>query len=286
VSREEKARSVRAAVVKLAARDKSLSVNEYRIILAIERVVARLSQDRTLAKHLVYKGGFVLLKSLGSERFTRDLDAVGVGIEKDDVSKLVPVALGKDLDDGFWFGDVRIEPLDAQGEYGALRFSAAFQIGDPPTKKTLVAKLSRIHFDVGFGDAVPRKLPLSEMPMLLKGDEALTWRVYPPEYIFSEKLQTLVARASANSRAKDVHDLVMLYKECDAEVLRKAISQTFKRRETVIPPLFAEYARSLDTRVLASAWQSVQLGDSSVTFAETWKRMLTVLKKLDVVLDT
>ncbi len=133
MSLEVKGNKVRVALARLAGFSSTFSVNELRVILALERIVARVIADKSLEKHLVFKGGFVLMKVLESERFTRDLDALGVGIDKDEVTRLVPKAMEKDLDDGLWFGDFQVESLDEQGEYGALRFDAAFQIGEHGT---------------------------------------------------------------------------------------------------------------------------------------------------------
>lgn len=281
MSRQEKAQKVRANLTKLAEASDTLSVNELRIILALERIVARLTSAQELEKHLVYKGGFVLMKLLGSNRFTRDLDALGVGIEKEDVARLVPLALEKDLSDGFWFGDTKLVPLDDQGEYGALRFDSAFQIGEP--EKNKIAKLSRIHFDVGFGDKIPPKLQPVETESLIPGEKPISWKVYPPEFIFSEKLQTIVIRADANSRAKDVYDLVLLYEKCtDRSALHKAVQLTFKARETEIPPSFSEFAKKLNIRQIEMSWRSVKLESLELDFATAWSRLLTMLEEFDL----
>jgi hypothetical protein len=121
VSREQKAKQIRSAILRLVSGGSGLFVNEIRIVLALERIVARLASDPKLDSHLVYKGGFVLLKTLASHRFTRDLDALGLSLNKADIEALVPASLLLDLDDGFWFGDVQMETIDTQGEYGALR---------------------------------------------------------------------------------------------------------------------------------------------------------------------
>lgn len=282
--REEKARKIRSAIIKLVKSEPVLSANEIRIIVSLERIVARLSSEPQLDKHLVYKGGFVLLKTIGSNRFTRDLDALGVNLDKEQILSLVPNALTQDLDDGFWFGDVNVESLDEQGEYGALRFDCAYQIGDPPTKKDALKKLSRIHFDVGFGDTVSRGLKHSAMPLLLKLDSQISWRVYPPEFIFSEKLQTLVKRDAANSRSKDVHDLGLLFEQCDFKKLLKAVSDTFARRQTSMPDSFLKFAESLDTRMLESGWKSVKLSDEERPFLERWNLLKSHLTKIDSAL--
>ena len=280
MSRQEKAQKVRASLAKLAEASDKLSVNELRIILALERIVARLTSAKELEKHLVYKGGFVLMKLLGSSRFTRDLDALGVGIEKADVARLVPKALEKDLADGFWFGDIKLTPMDDQGDYGALRFDSAFHIGQP--EKGKISKLSRIHFDVGFCDKIPSKLQPVKTDSLIPGEKSISWKVYPPEYIFSEKLQTLVIRADANSRAKDVFDLVLLYDKCtDQNALHKAVQLTFKNRETTVPPSFSEFAKKLNVRQIEISWRSVKLESLDMDFATAWQRLLSMLEEFD-----
>jgi len=279
MNREEKARKIRAELTQIASGKDSWSINELRIVLGLERIVARLIHHKELEKHLVYKGGFVLMKALGSDRFTRDLDALGVGIEKDKVVKLVPLALDADIQDGFWFGDVQIKPLDEQGEYGALRFDCAFQIGDPQTGK--LSKLSRLHFDVGFGDTIPKQLATTSSESLLKGESPISWKVYPPEFIFSEKLQTLVSRASANSRGKDVYDLALLFEKCeDKNSLNEAVKATFKTRQTDIPKSFHDFAKNLNLKQIEASWRSVRIAQD-LDFETVWKRTLAMLKKFD-----
>lgn len=279
----ERANKVRIELTKLAKSRNTYSVNDLRVILALERIVARLAVDETLSQHLVYKGGFVLMKVLKSERFTRDLDALGVGIDKDEVRRLVPKALERDIGDGFWFGDIKLKELDEQGEYGALRFDSAFQIGEPEAGKT--KKLSRIHFDVGFGDKIPSKLKPLESPSLLPSEKSVSWKVYPPEYIFSEKLQTLVARGSSNSRAKDIYDLVLLYPLCaDKQELKKAIRATFTTRSTDIPVSLYDYAKSLTIQQIEISWNGIQLETENLDFKTAWADLLKMLRELDAVL--
>ncbi len=68
----------------LASHDSRLSINELRVIIALERAVARFEHEPLLAEHLVFKGGLVLLKSFDSLRFTRDADALAIGISSED----------------------------------------------------------------------------------------------------------------------------------------------------------------------------------------------------------
>lgn len=283
MNREVRANKIRAELTRIANSGETFSVNELRILLALERIVVRLTANKTLDKHLVYKGGFVLMKVLESKRFTRDLDALGVGIDKNDVMELVPKTLEKDIGDGLWFGDIRVESLDAQGVYGAVRFDAAFQIGWPAERS--VGKLSRVHFDVGFGDKIPTELKSLESPSLLPSEKSVSWKVYPPEYIFSEKLQTLVVRGNANSRAKDVYDLVLLFRRCADHVeLKKAVEATFATRATPLPPSFHEMAKRLSVRQIAHSWKSVELETTDLDFQTVWDDLLKMLRDFDAVM--
>lgn len=283
MSRESKAVDIRKQLVQLSKTVTELSINELRIILAIERIIARLEDSNDLRDHLIFKGGFVMLKVLASERFTRDLDALCRGINKADAEKLIASALHSELDDGFWFGDIKVENLEAQGEYGALRFDSAFQIGDPPKEKIKFTKLSRVHFDIGFGDKVMGDLTPVRLKSLFPNGEALSWKVYPIEFIFSEKLETLVKRESANSRSKDVYDMTIIFRACkNKEKLVKAIQSTFKTRGTAMPASFSEFAEALNVRQLKSSWGSVQLS-TALSFENCWAIFVEQLQGLDAI---
>jgi len=257
-------------------------LNELRIVLALERAAARLTNHKKLNEHLIFKGGFVLLKTTDTSRFTRDLDALAEGFNKADVSKLLPEALAVDLDDGLWYGAFEHEDLVDQGEYGGIRSSCAFQIGDPPLNPNKIRKLSRIHIDVGFGDkitGVKRVTMHSILPQCIP----ISWRVYPIEYVFSEKLQTFFDRGSANSRAKDLYDLVLLFPKCESTSrLWKAIETTFAKRKTELPISLDERANEVNTAILESAWKSVQT-QPEMQFKVIWRQFGRVLEDLEKV---
>ena len=285
MKRSTLARSITEELKKLVQKNDELNFNEARLIVAIERAVARLEAHSILCKHLVFKGGFVLLKVAESHRFTRDLDALAQGISKEDIPDLVSQALALDLDDGFWFGDFQIVDLADQGEYGGVRINCAYQLGDPPKETEKVKKLSRLHVDIGIGDemsSVPIKIDLkSVLPAILLRNKPVSWVVYPIESIFSEKLQTLFQRGSGNSRAKDLYDLTFIFPKCEnTPSLLRAIRLTFKNRSTPIPESFFEIAKTFTPSLLKMSWGSVQLSVAQ-DFDEVWRQFLVVCKKLD-----
>lgn len=277
----ERSKYLMRAIKALAKDGPGFSINEIRVIVALERAVARLELVKEISQYLIFKGGFVLLKMFDGQRFTRDVDALAVSISKEHIKELIPNALLADLNDGMWYGDVQILKLEEQGEYGAFRFDFAFQIGEPDHKK--IYKLSRIHVDVGFSDKLPLKPSLISMPSLLKDEKPVTWLVYPKEFIAAEKLETLYSRGSASSRAKDIIDLVDLLPQCNnKDKLMEAIDQTFKNRGTPKPDSWVKTAQSFDKTILSAAWPGVVLQlDEKRDLKGSWKRLMDMLDILD-----
>lgn len=283
MSGDLQAKRVVDALKKLATTSKGHSINDLRMVIALERAIARLENHPRLSSHLVFKGGFVLFKTTDSVRFTRDVDALALGVSRKSVPEMIERALKIDLDDGLWFGDLVVKDLVDQGPYGGFSFNCAFQIGVPQkTDKEKVKKFSRIHIDVGFGDAldkVPKKQP---MISILPDGKPVSWSVYPLEYIFAEKLEALFLRKSASSRAKDVYDMTLIFPDCkNKRALQKAIEGTFSNRKTAIPDSFEKTARSFDVSIMRGAWPSVELSDVAQTFDSTWEALLETLAKLD-----
>ena len=250
-----------------------------RVIVALERAVARIELNVQLAEHLIFKGGLVLLKSYRSGRFTRDVDALALSISKAELSSLLSLALEVDLDDGLWFGDIQTREIQEQGRYGAYRFDCAFQIGD--VGDTKIRKLPRIHIDIGFSDRLADTPAKQNMPSLLMHETPVSWRIYPMEYVVAEKLEILIQRGSSNSRAKDVYDLAFLIPLClDEKKLRDAIMKTFQNRDTSLPPSLVKAVEDLDVTVLKTAWPSVRVFDNKPEFDSVWAVLLSFLKKL------
>lgn len=276
----ERAKEITRVMKALVKSDPRFHINEVRIIVALERAIARLSRNKELSEHLIFKGGFVLLKSFESQRFTRDADALAIAIPKEKLKDLVSKALIDDLNDGLWFGGIEVQELTEQGEYGAYRFDCAFQIGEPDLKK--IHKFSRIHVDVGFSDRLPARPSAQTMPSLLEHEEPVTWKVYPVEYIISEKVQTLFDRGSANSRAKDLYDLNYLFPRCpDRGKITDAIRETFKHRDTPLPSSFLTEAEGFDKTILKATWPGVRVLGKKVDFDEAWKTLMNHLAEAD-----
>jgi len=280
----EESKQVLRALAKLA-KESVLSINELRVVLALERVIARIEAHRVLREKFIFKGGFVLLKTFDSQRFTRDLDALVADMPKQKVLSQVQEALRVDLDDGLYFAESEMEDLVDQGKYGGYRIKLPFQIGPLPTDAHKITKLSRVHLDVGFGDVILGKPKRVKLTPAIEGEKPISWKIYPIESIYAEKLETLVSRGSANSRAKDLFDLVVLFDEVKTRArLSTAINKTFTNRKTELPASFSAFFKALDLTILERSWGSVELSGGKMSFATCKRRLTSVLKGVDSIL--
>lgn len=281
MSEREKSKEVLTALAKLA-KTSEFSINELRIILALEKLVARLMASKELRGKLIFKGGYVLFRELSSPRFTRDLDALVKGIAKEEIAAPIEEALELDLDDGIHFGTANVQELVDQGQYGGLRVSVPFQIGPLPTEERKLKKLSRIHLDVGFGDMFLGRARQTSLKPLIEGEDSISWSIYPAESMFAEKLETLVRRGSANSRGRDLYDLLVLYRLLGgSRELRSAIEKTFSNRATSIPQSFIRFLNALDLTILRNSWGAVQISVGRMSFEQCVDELKDVLRRVD-----
>jgi predicted nucleotidyltransferase component of viral defense system len=283
MNRADQAKRIVKALKSMATDKPGYTLNELRVTLALERAVARIGSQQMLADHIIFKGGFVLLKRIHSTRFTRDVDAIALGISKKTLPNLMNQALSLNLEDGFWFGDAEVEDISKDEPYGGFRFRCAFQIGDPPEEKSKLKNLSRIHIDINFDDQmepVPKK---SKMNSILSFSPPVSWRIYPLEFIFAEKLETFVSRGSENSRAKDIYDLVRIFPSCtDYPALADAVTRVFSHRGTERPKSFEKFSALIDPAMISRAWPSVLITSGEKRdFHEEWKALTLLFQIMD-----
>ncbi len=145
-----------------------------------------------------------------------------------------------------------------------------------------IHKLSRLHIDIGFGDYVPDNIVDMKLPSIVQLDSSVSWKVFPLEYIFAEKLQTFIQRGSGNSRSKDVFDLIFIYDKIDGDDrLVSAIKNVFMCRETKIPGSFVKYFKGIDKSFLKNSWASVEIKGDIISFDGIWIEFEKMLKLVD-----
>ncbi len=221
--------------------------------LFLERFLVRLARS-PYQHHFVLKGGLLLSKYVPIGRETQDLDFFAKNL-KNEVSGLETIfktIAQLDLGDGFEFKDIVAKPLlHPHMSYLGAHISMMAFFGKIRSKVTI---------DLGFGDKVKdikKDLPLlrtSKSPLF---EESISMNCYPKEFIFAEKLETVIYRGGANSRMKDFHDLYTMItgrEQLHLQNLKEAIVMVFNHRQTPLnlPVQFSE----ADNQSLEKYWSA------------------------------
>lgn len=222
----------------------------------LERMVARLTREKPLFEHIVFKGGYVALRAFHSPRYTMDLDALVSNADLDAIGTAAIGAIETPRDDGVWFRYERTAELQTLGEYGGIRYFFRGGIGEMPEK---YLKAQSLHLDLATGDVV---VPAPEVRTLaaLVGEQSLTWKTYTIESAAAEKLHTLLNRGSDNSRSKDIYDLHRFLPQCRMPVLKEAIAATFVARGDQLPERLTPVMAAIDLTLLKKGWKNMTAG--------------------------
>jgi hypothetical protein len=265
-----------------AAKKLSIPFNRAADIYALERLVARILANHELSDAMTFKGGFVLFKLEGTDRYTRDVDATVTHIARNVLFKCLETFWNVDLDDGVAFGDPLLtDLLIATGDYGGIRLELRYQLDARVLDSNKMPKLSRVHLDVGIGEQGHSGSVIMPLPSIMDSSKEISWRVLSLEYIFAEKLQTMVMRGDQNSRAKDIYDMWSIFKmNLDKVALKKAVLQVFLDRQTQLPESLGTFSRNMKLDVLQRAWPSVMLKDPGISFDQVFSELTVFLDSL------
>lgn len=274
---KDQARSIGAKLSKLS---RQLNVGYLQVLteFLLERLAARLVADPRLSSRLVFKGGYVSLRVYDSPRYTIDLDALLNKGRLGEVSKIIQSIIESESSDGVWFRLEKTVDLETQGEYGGLRLVLRAGIGEvlPDIKRAQI-----VHLDIGTGDPIVPGPVKVETPYLLGGG-IFSWQVYPVETTVAEKLHALVVRGSASSRSKDIFDLNLLLGKCNAQNLKKSITETFLYRGDEVPRSLSAHLRKIDRTLLKMGWLSAVVDLTPVPdFDDSFDWVITFLESFE-----
>lgn len=217
-----------------AAKTLGLRMPQVQLLLAQERFLLRIASV-DLNQNMIWKGGSLILRRyshMKPPRFTSDVDLMVKGATVLEGEELIREAAILDLCDGFKFLEITQFPMERETPYGGERFEITWTFQKKKNSEPL-------RIDICAGDDVDaRKIRLDEVYLLDDDASKASLLVYPPEFIFAEKLETLVRFGTGNTRLKDFIDLWALIQLPEDEFSRNlcvdAIQRCFKRRDTTL----------------------------------------------------
>ncbi|MDR0854345.1 MAG: nucleotidyl transferase AbiEii/AbiGii toxin family protein [Clostridiales Family XIII bacterium] len=168
----------------------------------MERLLERIS-DSPYRNNFILKGGMLIASMVGIDnRSTMDLDATikGIPITEEKLKKIVDEIIAIDINDAVTFEFLGISNIHDAGEYDDFRIS-------------LKARFHNINvnlkIDITTGDLIiPREIEYSYN--LLFEDRQISLMAYNINTILAEKIESILARNVANTRARDYYDVYIL----------------------------------------------------------------------------
>ena len=159
-------------------------------------------------------------------RATMDIDTTiqSLPLTMSDARKVIDDILRIDVQDGITFTVTKVSEIMEEHDYPGIRF-------------TLEASLDNlrqvIKIDISTGDIItPHPVPYSYR--LMFEDRFISLWSYNLETLLGEKLETIMARETANTRMRDFYDIHVLTQQVtiDYKVLHDAFMATSLKRNT------------------------------------------------------
>ena len=222
----------------------------------MERFLERLSLSQ-YRNFMILKGGTLVAAMVGLDnRSTMDVDATlkHLPLNEDNARKIVEETTAIHIEDGMIFEIKSVTPIMDEADYPGIRImlDTAIETMHTPLK---------INFSTG--DVItPREVSYSFR--LLFEERTISILAYNLETVLAEKLETLLARGTANTRMRDYYDIYVLTNtqehNIDNATLKEAFVNTSAKRGSIgllsdVHLILKEVAEST---VLIDRWKNYQ----------------------------
>ena len=194
----------------------------------MERFLERISLSEYRDKFIL-KGGMLVAAMVGLDaRSTMDMDATikGANVNVEDVERIIGEIISVPIDDGVAFQIKSISEIMDEAEYPGIRVTMTtfFDGARTPLK-----------IDISTGDAITPKEVQYSFRLMLEDRSIAVW-AYNLETVLAEKLETIITRATTNTRMRDFYDIFILEQlygdTLNKQVLLNALLATARRRGT------------------------------------------------------
>lgn len=168
----------------------------------MERFLERISLSEYRDKFIL-KGGMLISAMVGLDaRSTMDLDATvkGTNVNVEDIENLISAILNVPIDDSVKFKLKSISEIMDEAEYPGIRVSMT---------TTFDGVVTPLKIDISTGDVITPKEVRYSFKLMLENRSIDIW-AYNLETVLAEKLETIITRATTNTRMRDFYDIYIL----------------------------------------------------------------------------
>ncbi|MBR7173317.1 MAG: nucleotidyl transferase AbiEii/AbiGii toxin family protein, partial [Clostridia bacterium] len=193
----------------------------------MQRFLERITQSE-YRDHFILKGGMLVASLVGlNTRATMDIDTTvkAVSLSRENAIRMMERIITVEIPDGTSFQISKVTDIMEDHDYPGLRFF-------------LEARMERlqqtIKIDISTGDVITPRAVEYSYPLMFEDRTIAIW-TYNLETLLGEKLETIMARGTANTRMRDFYDLHVLsmQQKFDREILKKAFLATSQKRNTI-----------------------------------------------------
>ena len=215
-------------LIRNLSKDKSADAQILMRNYMMERFLERISLSEYRDKFIL-KGGMLVAAMVGLDaRSTMDIDATvkGATVGIEEVENMIASIISVPVDDGVEFRLKRISEIMDEAEYPGIRISMETEFD---------GVITPLKIDISSGDAItPREVRYSFKLML--EDRSIEIWAYNLETVLAEKLETVVSRATTNTRMRDFYDIYILEQlhgnTLNRQTLHDALRATVHKRGT------------------------------------------------------
>jgi predicted nucleotidyltransferase component of viral defense system len=212
------------------AKENNLIANTVLQNFMMERLLERISISK-YKDNFILKGGFLIAAMVGIDmRSTMDMDTTikGIPVNSKTIEEILNEILSIELDDNVSFRLKAIKSIHDVSDYDDFRVSVEAQFF------TIRVNMK---IDITTGDVIiPREVEYSFRLMFEERDISI--KAYNLNTVLAEKIESILARNVANTRARDYYDVYILLtlrrNDIDLESLRNAIRKKAEERNTLI----------------------------------------------------
>jgi predicted nucleotidyltransferase component of viral defense system len=247
----------------------------------MERFLERLSLSK-YRDNLILKGGTLVAAMVGlDQRSTLDVDATikNLPLSETGARQIVEEITSMQIEDGMYFVIKSVSPIMDEADYPGIRIML---------DTTLENMHTPLKIDFSTGDVItPREVAYSFR--LLFEERTISILAYNLETVLAEKLETLIARGTTNTRMRDFYDIYVLAnmqaQNIDTDILKKAFINTSEKRGSLALQTDADLILTevVQSTAMIDLWKNYQ---RKYEYAAdlTWDDVMMAVKKLaDVV---
>lgn len=241
----------------------------------MERFLERIALSR-YRNNFILKGGMLVAAVVGLDtRATMDIDTTvkSLNLDKENATRIIENIIAVELPDDVQFKITKVTDIMEEHDYPGIRVIM---------EATLDKMRQAVKIDISTGDIItPRAVEY--FYHLMFEDRAISLWTYNLETLLAEKMETIMARGTANTRMRDFYDIHVIshQKSFDREILRKAFFATSEKRETTTQiPEFRNVISTLEAdEAMKAQWESFRR-DSFFVGELSWEEIMESVKEL------